>query len=184
MNSELQKQYENVESAYEIVENLKAMFQEQARTERYNTVKAIFDYKMGKDEPFSPHVIKIIGYFDILERLDAGISQQLAADIVLQSLNPSYNNFILNYNMHNSDKSLKELHGMFKTTEPSIKKAPTSNVLMIQKGNGFKRQGFDKGKGKSKANIVKLKSKPMSVKGKPSEDVFHYCNEKGHLKTR
>ncbi|XP_074305925.1 uncharacterized protein LOC141641151 [Silene latifolia] len=134
---EPQKQYENVESAYEIVENLKVMFQEQARTERYNTVKVIFDCKMGKDEPVSPHVIKLICYFDNLERLDAGISQQLATDIVLQSLNPSYNDFILNYNMHNLDKSLKELHGMLKTAEPSIKKAPTSNVLMIKKGKGF-----------------------------------------------
>ncbi|XP_074288363.1 uncharacterized protein LOC141613523 [Silene latifolia] len=147
------------------------MFQEQARTERYNTVKVIFDCKMGKDEPVSPHVIKMIGYFDNLERLDAGISQQLATDIVLQSLNPSYNDFILNNNMHNLDKSLKELHGMLKTAEPSIKKAPTSNVLMIQKGKGFKKQGSDKGTGKSKAIVAKLKSKPKSVKGKPSEDV-------------
>ncbi|XP_074301327.1 uncharacterized protein LOC141632708 [Silene latifolia] len=111
-NSELKKQYENVESAYAIVENLKAMFQEQARTKRYNIVKAIFDCKMGKDEP-------------------------LATDIVLQSLNTSYNDFILNYNMHNLDKSLKELHWMLVTAEPSIKKAPTSNVLMIKKGKGF-----------------------------------------------
>ncbi|XP_074302883.1 uncharacterized protein LOC141637218 [Silene latifolia] len=181
MNTELQKQYENVESAYDIVENLKAMFQEQARTERYNNVKAIFDCKMGKDEPVSPHVIKMIGYFDNLERLDAGISQLLATDIVFQSLNPSYNDFILNYNMNNLDKSLKELHGMLKTAEPSIKKAPTSNVLMIQKGKGFKKQGSDK-EGKSKANIAKLKPKPKLVKGKPSDDVYHYCNKKGHWK--
>ncbi|XP_074291523.1 uncharacterized protein LOC141618321 [Silene latifolia] len=84
--------------------------------------------------------------------------------------------------MHNLDKSLKELHGMLKTTEPRIKKAPTSNVLMIQKVKGFKNQGSDKGKSKSKANIAKLKSKPKSVKGKLSEDVCHYCNEKGHWK--
>ncbi|XP_074300620.1 uncharacterized protein LOC141631913 [Silene latifolia] len=174
MNFELQKQYENVESACGIVENLKAMFQEQARTDAPVSPK--------KDEHVSSHVINRIGYFDSLERLDARISQQLATDNVLQSLNPSYNYFILNYYMHNLDKSLKEFHGMLKTAEPSIKKAPTNNVLIIQKGKGFKKQDSDKGKGKSKANIAKLKPKPKSVKGKPFEDVCHYCNEKGHWK--
>ncbi|XP_074290292.1 uncharacterized protein LOC141617021 [Silene latifolia] len=159
MNSKLQKKYGNVESAYDIIENLKPMFQEQATTERCNTVKAILDCKMEKEEPVSPHVIKMIGYFDNLERLDAGISQQLATDIVLQSLNPSYSDFILNYNMHNLDKSLKELHEMLKTVEPIIKKASTPSFVMINKGGGFKRQGSYEGKGKSKANVVKFKLK-------------------------
>ncbi|KAK9715043.1 hypothetical protein RND81_06G139200 [Saponaria officinalis] len=82
--------------------------------------------------------------------------------------------------MHNLDKSLKELHGMLKTAEPSIKKAHTPNVLMIHKGKSFKKQGSDKGKGKSKVNVAKFKPKPNSVKGKPSGDVCHYCSEKGH----
>ena len=40
MNSDLQKQFENVE-AYDMIESLKNLFQEQARTERYQTVKAL-----------------------------------------------------------------------------------------------------------------------------------------------
>ncbi|XP_074278470.1 uncharacterized protein LOC141602060 [Silene latifolia] len=100
MNSELQKQYENMDSAFDMINNLKAIFQEQARTERYNTVKAIFDCKMGDKDPVNPHVMKLISYFDNLERLDVGISQQLATYIILQSLPPVYKDFVLNYNMH------------------------------------------------------------------------------------
>ncbi|XP_074314432.1 uncharacterized protein LOC141649646 [Silene latifolia] len=106
MNSELQKQYENMDSAFDMINNLKAMFQEQARTERYNIVKAIFDCKMGDKDPVSPHVMKLISYFDNLERLDAGISQQLATDIILQSLPPVYKDFVLNYNLHDLQRSL------------------------------------------------------------------------------
>ena len=35
MNSDLQKQYENVDSPIDMITSLKGMFQEQARTERY-----------------------------------------------------------------------------------------------------------------------------------------------------
>jgi hypothetical protein len=56
MTSELQKQYENMESAFEIIKNLKVMFQEQAAIERYNTITAIFNCRMGNDDPVSPHV--------------------------------------------------------------------------------------------------------------------------------
>ncbi|XP_074303638.1 uncharacterized protein LOC141638108 [Silene latifolia] len=185
-NSELQKQYENMDSAFDMINNLKAMFQEQARTERYNTVKAIFDFKMGDKDPVSPHVMKLISYFDNLERLDAGISQQLATDIILQSLPPVYKDFVLNYNMHDLQRPLQKLHEMLKTAEPNIKKVPTPEVLMVRKGKDLKGKG--KGKGKAKVTgltITKADPKPntqkLPVVKKSVEDLCHYCNEKGAL---
>ncbi|KAL1192002.1 hypothetical protein V5N11_014112 [Cardamine amara subsp. amara] len=51
MNSDLQKQYENVASPIEMITSLKAMFREQARTERYRMVKSLVECKLPKDAP-------------------------------------------------------------------------------------------------------------------------------------
>ena len=89
----------------------------------------------------------MMGYIDNLAKLDAPISQELATDIILQSLLSSFDQFILNYNMNNLTKTLTELHGMLKTAEPNIRK-DTLNVLMVQGGKKFKKFGKNKGKGK------------------------------------
>ncbi|ESQ38810.1 hypothetical protein EUTSA_v10029482mg, partial [Eutrema salsugineum] len=156
MNSNLQKQYENVESPIDMITSLKGMFQEQARTERYQTVKALIDCKLPKDSPVSPHVIKMIGYIDNLAKLDCLISQELATDLILQSLPSSYDQFVMNYNMHNLTKTLTKLHGMLRSAEPNIKKG-TPNVLMVQGGKKFKKLG--KNKGNSKTSRIENPSK-------------------------
>ncbi|KAL1217162.1 hypothetical protein V5N11_021495 [Cardamine amara subsp. amara] len=85
MNSDLQKQYENVASPIEMITSLKAMFREQARAERYQMVKSLVECKLPKDAPVSPHVIKMMGYIDNLGKLDCPISQELATTSYLQS---------------------------------------------------------------------------------------------------
>ena len=183
MSSDLQKQFENVE-AYEMIVNLKNLFQEQARQERYQTVKDLTACKLARGSPVSPHVIKMIGYVENLERLGFPISQELATDIILQSLPDDYNTFVMNYNMHSLNKTLTELHGMLKTAEQNIKKDLTPNVLMVQKGKGFKKQGKGKGRGKGPVQNRDNKPKPKSKsKTGPTDDVvcFH-CQERGHWK--
>ncbi|ESQ28604.1 hypothetical protein EUTSA_v10019716mg, partial [Eutrema salsugineum] len=86
MDSNLQKQYENMESPIDMITNLRGMFQEQARNERYQTIKALIECKLSRDSSVSPHVIKMMGYIDNLEKLDCPISQELATDLILQSL--------------------------------------------------------------------------------------------------
>ncbi|ESQ38834.1 hypothetical protein EUTSA_v10022495mg, partial [Eutrema salsugineum] len=123
MNSDLQKQYENVESPIDMITSLKGMFQEQGM------VKALIDCKLPTDSPVSPHVIKMKGYIDNLAKLDCPISQDLAIDLILKSLSSSYDQFVMNYNMHNLTKTLTELHGMLRSAESNIKKG-TPHVLM------------------------------------------------------
>ena len=182
MNSDLQKQYENVESPYEMITSLKDMFQEQARTERYQTVKSLIECKLPKDGPVSAHVIKMMGYVDNLAKLDCPISQELATDIILQSLPPSYDQFIMNYNMNNLTRTLTELHGMLKTAEPNIKKG-APNVLLVQGTKAFKKRGKDKGKGKMNPIVNRDSSGPSSKpKPGPNDGKCHYCKEAGHWK--
>jgi hypothetical protein len=62
----------------------------------------------------SPHVIKMIGYIETLDRLGSELHPDLATDVILQSLPTSYEPFILNFQMNGLDKTLSELHGMLK----------------------------------------------------------------------
>ncbi|KAG8492880.1 hypothetical protein CXB51_010053 [Gossypium anomalum] len=76
--------------AYDMIENLKELFLGQARQERFDTSKAIFQCKLVEGSPVGPHVLKMIGYIDSLSKLGFPLSQELATDVILQSLPDSY----------------------------------------------------------------------------------------------
>ena len=73
MNSELQKQFEEIE-AFDMIVHHKGMFQEQARQERFTTTKALNACKMNPSTSVSAHVLKIKGLIDQLDELGAPIS--------------------------------------------------------------------------------------------------------------
>ena len=141
---------------------LKEMFQERACIKRFATIKALLSCKMVAGSLVSPHVLKMKVYLDHLEKLGLPISQELATDIILQTLPDAYEGFVMNYNMHNMEKTISELHGMLKTAKQNIK--TTSNVLMVQKGKGkdMKRKWVTKDKAKDNK---KPKPNP-DIKGK------------------
>ena len=124
------------------------------------------DCKLKEGDPLSPHVIKMIGYVQALDRLGFPLLDELATDAVLVSLPPSYGTFISNYHMHGMDKKLTELHGMLKVAEQDIKKG-THQVLMVQKSAKFKKS-WSKKKAKAKGtetvtSAPALKSGPNST---------------------
>ena len=75
----------------------------------------------------------MIGYIESLQRLGFPLDDDLATDVILQSLPASFEPFILNYHMNGLKKSLTELHGMLKTAEVSLRKTP-GHVMTVQKG--------------------------------------------------
>ncbi|KAK9098293.1 hypothetical protein Syun_025338 [Stephania yunnanensis] len=117
---ELQKDMELME-AYDMAVTLKEMFQQQARQERLETVRNLHSCKMTEDASVSPHVLKMKCYVDQLDRLEFPINQELATDLILNSLPESYSQFLMNYNMNNMEKSISKLHLMLKTTKQNIK---------------------------------------------------------------
>jgi hypothetical protein len=158
------------------------MFENQARAERYDISKALFACKLAEGIPVSPHVIKMIGYIETLTKLGCDIKDDLATDVILQSLLASYESFTINFHMNGMEKTVAELQGMLKTVEDSIKKNP--NLVMIVQKENKKRKHWTppEGKGKEKVFDEPLSSKPK-IKGKydpsPSEECFH-CHKKGH----
>ena len=108
------------------------------------------------------------------DNLGAPISLELTTDLILGSLPKSYDQFVMNYNMHHMEKSIAKLHGMLKNVETNIQKI--NPVLMVQKEEGMKRKGKGKGNKAKKGKGQSKKPKP------PKEGVCFFCNEQGHWK--
>ncbi|KAJ9539344.1 hypothetical protein OSB04_032077 [Centaurea solstitialis] len=155
-------------NAYDMIRQLRDMFQTQARTERYDATKAFNECKMVKGTSVSDHVMKMKRHLDHLERLGHPVPLQLATDTILNSLSEDYRPFVVNYNMNNMEKTIAELHSMLKTAELNMgNKNKTKDVLMaIQSAP---KKGKSKGKGK--------KVKPNKAR---TENRCFICNEIGH----
>ncbi|XP_076919980.1 uncharacterized protein LOC143580968 [Bidens hawaiensis] len=119
MIPELQKTFE-FQPAYEMMGQLKQMFQIQSKQERYETITSFISCKMQEGTPVSNHVLKMKAYVEQLSRLVFTISDELETDIILHSLPKSFNQLVLNVNMNNWEKSISKLHRMLKTADTHI----------------------------------------------------------------
>ncbi|KAK8557981.1 hypothetical protein V6N13_050331 [Hibiscus sabdariffa] len=102
MTPELQKQHEDM-VAYDMIQNLKEIY-EGPHQETYETSKALFQCKMCKGSPVGVHVIKMMGYIQMLEKLGFPLKNELATDVILQSLPDSFKTIVLNFNMNEINK--------------------------------------------------------------------------------
>ena len=66
------------------------MFQEKAWIERFKVMQLIIGCKKHENYYLSTHVQKLKGYFDLIERLVFPFTQELAIDVVLNSLTSAY----------------------------------------------------------------------------------------------
>ncbi|GKA10100.1 zinc finger, CCHC-type containing protein [Tanacetum coccineum] len=149
MSPGLQRALENYK-AYDMIQELKTMFEEQPKQELFDTVKAFHACKQEDGQSVSAYILKMMCYLDTLERLGYAIPMELGVSLILNSLNKDYDHFVQNYNMHSMRKSIVELHAMLKLHEKGIpKKAETPTVLAIREGK-----------------IQKDRKKPQGAKGK------------------
>ncbi|KAL4296324.1 hypothetical protein GQ457_12G015100 [Hibiscus cannabinus] len=179
MIPELQKQHDDM-VANEMIQNLKEIYEGKARHERYETSKALFQCEMSEGSPVGAHVIKMMGYIQTLEKLGFALNDELAIDVFLQSLPDSFNQFVLNFNMNEINKTLPQLLGMLRTAEGNMKKGGSKSILMVREAKG-KGKKVKKSKGIGK---IKPKGKAaLKPKGGVSKDgkCFH-CGKSGHWK--
>ena len=147
LESGLQRRFE-CHGPYEFQE-LKLIFQGNARVERYEVSNKFYRCKMEENSSVSEHILKMSGYHNHLTQLGVNLPDDSVIDRVLQSLPPSYKGFVMNYNRQGMDKTIPELFAMLKAAEVEIKKE--HQVLMVNKTTSFKK----KGKGKKKENFKK-----------------------------
>src|SRR3954467_14153521 len=131
MQSDLQNRFEDYPGPFEILDELKTMFQTQARSERYEISWKFFNYKMEEGSSVSEHAIKMSGYTQRLEQLDCKIPEELKIDT------PSYKSFVVDHNQIGSTDMITELFAKMKVAEVNIKK--NNHVLMVNKPPTFKK---------------------------------------------
>ncbi|VFQ70630.1 unnamed protein product [Cuscuta campestris] len=180
MTSELQKHHDSMK-AYDMILHLRQLYQGQARHERFQISKALFGCKLPVGNPVGPHVLKMIGYVETLEKLGFSLRQELATDLILQSFLELYKQFVVNYEMRGFDKLLPKLLKMSQTAEKCLTKGKGSSVLLIQ-GGKVKKKKFrkfgTKGKGKIKHESTSSNLKPKGGVAKDSR--CHHCGKQGH----
>ncbi|KAI3672479.1 hypothetical protein L6452_38568 [Arctium lappa] len=176
MTPELLREHEDM-NAWDMISSLKSMFQLQARKERFDAIRALHACKMTESLSVSTHVLRMKGYVDRLTRLGYPLGQELATDMVLNSLSKSYDQFVLNYNINGLEKTLTELHGMLKTAERNMKSkldlSKPKQVLMIKPKGGINKKKGVVTKGNRKvgsSNKEKSKGKIPEEAGLRSEE--------------
>ncbi|KAK9018686.1 hypothetical protein V6N11_033733 [Hibiscus sabdariffa] len=135
---------------------------------------------MNEGSSVGAHVIKMMGYIQTLEKLGFPLKDELATDVVLQLLPDSFNQFVLNFNINEINKTLPQLLGMLRTAEGNMKKSGSNFILMVceAKGKG-KKVAKSKGIGKTKPkgkNALKPKG------GISKEGKCFQCDKPGHWK--
>ncbi|GKB94582.1 retrotransposon protein, putative, ty1-copia subclass, partial [Tanacetum coccineum] len=108
MTPELQRQFENY-SPYDMLHDLKSMFEKQAGVE---------------------------SYVEQLEHLGYVLPQDINVGLIFNGRINNFSSFVKNYNMHNMGKTIGEIHALLIEYEKGLpKKATTPQVLTIQGEN-------------------------------------------------
>ncbi|XP_057485854.1 uncharacterized protein LOC130772132 [Actinidia eriantha] len=135
----------------DIMLNLKEMFGEQGRSARQDVMRNLLNTKMAEGTPVKEQALKMIGFLNKLDILDAEIDADSQIDIILQSLPDSFNQFRLNYLMNKNHYTLSKLMNELQATKGIIKSK--KHVLMVSTRGSSKLK--PKGKKLMKKNNAK-----------------------------
>ncbi|GJY05750.1 hypothetical protein Tco_0371690 [Tanacetum coccineum] len=97
MTPELLRQFEN-SSPYEMLQELKSIFEKQAGVERFDLIQTFHACKQEEGKPVGPYVIKMKNYVDQLERLSYVLPQDLSVGLFLNGLTSDFTgDYLLRY---------------------------------------------------------------------------------------
>ncbi|KAL0336740.1 UNVERIFIED_CONTAM: hypothetical protein Sradi_4885900 [Sesamum radiatum] len=198
MSNEIQKLYERYEDVWSIMHHMKELYAVPDRHIRYVVTKAFFGARMIEGSSVREHGVMMLSLVEKLKDLQADFDkEEMYVDVILQSLPPSYDQFIINYNMYGLEKSLHELINMLVQYEAMIEKSAPS--VLVGEVSTSKAKGKDAGREKRKKDetsstavstssvavtpLGRSKGKRKRVRqSKIPNDVCIYCREKGHWK--
>ncbi|KAK4403132.1 hypothetical protein Sango_1053900 [Sesamum angolense] len=172
MSNDVQKQYDRLDDVASILQRMKEVYAIPYRHTRYVATKEFFRAKMNEGSSVQEHGVKMLPLVKKLKDLKAGLDNDTYIDVILQSLPPSYDPFIVNFNMNGLEKSLNELINMLVQYEATIKKSGPSVLIgeaSTSKAKGKRARRWKKKKGKAKAKTVVVakdaKSAPVAPVG-------------------
>ncbi|KAL0386389.1 UNVERIFIED_CONTAM: hypothetical protein Slati_4558900 [Sesamum latifolium] len=112
------------------------------------------------------HGVKILSLVEKLEDLKAGLENDTCIDVILQSLPPSYDPFIVNYNTNGLDKSIHEIINMLVQYEATTHKSEP--VVLVGKASTSKAKGKRVGRWKRKKGKGQAVAATASAGGAPA----------------
>ncbi|KAL0394616.1 UNVERIFIED_CONTAM: hypothetical protein Slati_4427800 [Sesamum latifolium] len=171
MTNDIQKQYNRLDDVPSIILRMKEVYAVPDRYIRYATIKAFFGTKMAEGSSVQSHGIKMLSLVEKLENLKAGFDNDTYIDVILQSLPPSYDMFIVNYNMKGFEKSFHELINMLvqykakthKSTPAVLVGEVSTSKVKGKRAGCWKRK---KGKRKTVATTTSAEGAPTAPMGK------------------
>ncbi|KAL0305085.1 UNVERIFIED_CONTAM: hypothetical protein Sangu_3051600 [Sesamum angustifolium] len=111
---------------------------------RYAVTKAFFGTRMIEGSSVREHGVMMLSLMEKLKDLQTNFDkEETYVDVILQSLPPSFDQFIINYNMNVLEKNLHELINMLVQYKATIEKSTPSvlvGVASTSKAKG-KREG-------------------------------------------
>ncbi|KAL0298212.1 UNVERIFIED_CONTAM: hypothetical protein Sangu_3154300 [Sesamum angustifolium] len=127
MSNDVQKQYDRLDDVASILQRMKEIYAIPNRHTRYVTTKEFFRAKMTERSSVQEHEVKMLSLMEKLKYLKVGLDNDTYIDGILQLLPPSYNPFIVNFNMNGLEKSINELIICY-NTKATIKKICTVDI--------------------------------------------------------
>ncbi|GJS78066.1 zinc finger, CCHC-type containing protein [Tanacetum coccineum] len=166
METNIQRNLENL-NAYDMLQELKTLFAQQADEELLQTVRDFHTCKQEEGQSVSSCVLKMKSYIENLERLGHLVSLNLGVSLILISLRTKFDSFVQNYNMHGMGKTVNELHAMLKLHEKTLtKKDPALHGSKLREGEN------------KLAYAPKPKISPPPKRENPAKDsVCHQCGD-------
>ncbi|KAL0284255.1 UNVERIFIED_CONTAM: hypothetical protein Sradi_7204500 [Sesamum radiatum] len=95
MTNDIQKQYDRHDGVASIMLRMKEVYAVPDRHIRYAATKAFFGTKMTERSSVREHGIKMLSLMEKLEDLQAGLDNDTYIDVIVQSLPPSYDPFVV-----------------------------------------------------------------------------------------
>ncbi|KAL0307289.1 UNVERIFIED_CONTAM: hypothetical protein Sradi_6146200 [Sesamum radiatum] len=126
MSNDVQKQYDRLDDVASILQRMKEDYAIPDRHIRYIATKEFFRAKMTEGSSVQEHGFKMLSLVEKLEDLKAKFVNDPYIDVILQSLPPSYDPFVVNFNMNGLEKFINELINMLVQYKATIKKSAPS----------------------------------------------------------
>jgi gag-polypeptide of LTR copia-type len=64
---------------------------------KFKVTKSLLSHKMTQGDSLDTHMLRMTSDVEQLEKLNSSLSKEFATNVTLNSLSPSYSNFIMNY---------------------------------------------------------------------------------------
>ncbi|KAL0416398.1 UNVERIFIED_CONTAM: hypothetical protein Slati_3471700 [Sesamum latifolium] len=129
-------QYDRLDDVPSIMLRMKEVYTVPDQHIRYTAIKAFFGTNMVKGSSVQSHGVKMLSLVEKLKDLKAGLDNDTYIDVILQSLPPSYDPFIVNYNLNGLEKSIYELINMLIQYEVTTHKS--APVVLVGESSTFR----------------------------------------------